>query len=134
MTDPLIFISRNRIKDAMLEDFRQHYLQSLQSTQTEKPGTLVQLAYVNEETAEVVIVRLFPDAAALDAQLKGADQRSKEAYRFIEPTGVEIYGTPNPFAMEMMQKVAGSGIEVRLFPRYLGGFIHVSQTQGDQAG
>ena len=68
----------------------------------------------------------------LDAQLKDADQRSKEAYRFIEPTGVEICSTPSPYAVEMRQKVSGSGIEVRLFPRYVGGFIHVSQAQGDQ--
>jgi hypothetical protein len=44
MTDPIIFISRNRVKEAMLEEFRRHYLQSLGATQTDKPGTLVQLA------------------------------------------------------------------------------------------
>ena len=71
----------------------------------------------------MVIVRVFPNAEALDLQLQGADNRSKAAYQFIEPTGVEIYGTPNPYTMEMINKVAGSGIEVLLNTQFIGGFI-----------
>ena len=123
MTDPIVFISRNRVLDGMYEDFKKHYLSSLPSTEANKPGTLVQLAYVNEDANQVDIVRLFPSAQAMDRQLQGADERSKAAYKFIEPTSIEIYGTPSNFAMEMMKKVAGSGIEVRVKPGFLGGFI-----------
>jgi hypothetical protein len=124
MTEPIIFISRNRLKDGMLQDFRSHYQRSLQPTQAAKPGTLVQLAYVNEQSGDVDVIRVFRDAAALDLQLQGSDERSREAYRFIEPTAIEIYGTPNAYALEMMKKVAGSGIQVRITPQYLGGFLH----------
>jgi hypothetical protein len=123
MTDPIVFISRNRVKEGLFDDFRKHYQDSIPATEAGKPGTLLQLAYANEDATEVVIVRLFPNAEALDLQLQGADNRSKAAYQFIEPTNVEIYGTPNPYAMEMITKVAGSGIEVRLNTQFIGGFI-----------
>ncbi len=123
MTDPIIFISRNRIKDGRVADFRQHYSDSLPATVANKPGTLVQLAYESEDATRVDIIRLFPDADALDMQLRGADERSKRTYEFIEPVSVEIYGTPSPFALEMMKKVAGAGIEVTIKPQFTGGFI-----------
>jgi hypothetical protein len=71
----------------------------------------------------VSIVRLFASAEAMDLHLQGADERSKAAYRFIEPTGIEIYGTPSDFAMEMINKVAGSGIDVRVHAQFMGGFV-----------
>jgi hypothetical protein len=126
MTDPIVFISRNRVKEGMLDDFRKRYADSVPLTEVNKPGTLGQLAYVNEDVAEVTIVRVFPSAEAMDLQLQGADERSKAPYKFIEPTGVEIYGTPNNYAMEMMKKVAGSGIDVRISPQFIGGFIRSS--------
>lgn len=125
MTDPIVFISRNRVKAGMLEDFQKHYGNSVSLTEAAKPGTLVQLAYVSEEAAEVTIVRLFPSAEAMDRQLQGADERSKAAYKFIEPTSIEIYGRPSSFSMEMMKKVAGSGISVSINPEFIGGFTRL---------
>ena len=123
MTDPIVFISRNRIKEGKVAEFRKHYGDSVPATATNKPGTLVQLAYESEDATQVDIIRVFPDADAMDRQLQGADERSKRTYEFIEPVSVEIYGTPSTFALEMMKKVAGSGIGVTIKPRYIGGFI-----------
>jgi hypothetical protein len=107
MTDPIVFISHNRVKVGMLDDFERHYRSSVPLTEADKPSTLVQLAYVSEDATKVTIVRIFPSAEALDLQLQGADERSKAAYKFIEPTSVEIYGAPTTMP-EMMKKVAGS--------------------------
>ena len=123
MTDPIVFISRNRVKEGKFDNFSMHYRESVPRTETDKPGTLVQLAYVNEDATEVVIVRLFPSAEAMDLQLQGADERSKGAYQFIEPASIEIYGTPNRYALDMMKKVAGSGIKVTINPQFIGGFM-----------
>jgi hypothetical protein len=69
MTDSIVFIVRNKIKPGRLAAFREHYLASLPQVESGKPGTIVQLAYENEDAMEVSIVRLFPGADALDAQL-----------------------------------------------------------------
>jgi hypothetical protein len=123
MNDPIVFISRNRIKEGMLDDFRKHYHDSIPPIEDGKPGTLAQLAYFNEDSTQVDIVRLFPSPEALDHQLQGADERSKITYRFIEPTSIEIYGIPSSFTIERMKKIAGSGISVRINPHFIGGFI-----------
>ena len=123
MTGPIVFISCNKIKEGKVDEFRKHYTDSLPPIEAGKPGTLVQLAYESEDSTEVTIVRLFPSADALDAQLKGASDRSKRAYEFIEPVGIEIYGTPSSSALEMMKKIAGSGVVVSVSPQFIGGFI-----------
>jgi quinol monooxygenase YgiN len=123
MTDPVVFIIRNRVREGAFDDFRKHYRDSVPPIEADKPGTLVQLAYVNEDAAEVAIVRIFPNAEAMDLHLQGADVRSRAAYKFIEPASIEIYGMPNNYAMEMMKKIAGSGIDVSISPQFIGGFI-----------
>jgi quinol monooxygenase YgiN len=120
---PIVFVSRNKIKEGKADEFREHYRDSVSPIVAGKPGTLAQLAYEAEEAAEVVIVRLFPDADALDLQMEGADERSKKTYEFIEPTSIEIFGKPNSATLERMKRIAGSGVAVRISPNYLGGFI-----------
>jgi hypothetical protein len=133
MSGPIVFISRNRIKGGMLDDFRAHYRESVPLTKVAKPGTLVQLAYLNEDATEVTVVRFFPNAEAMDRQLQGADERSKLTYQFIEPTRIEIYGRPSRFALEMMKQVAGSGIEVTIDSDYIGGFTRLGAEATSQA-
>jgi len=123
MADPIVFISRNRIKQGMLDSFIKHYHDSVPVTEAGKPETLVQLAYVNDDGTQVDVVRVLPSAEAMDRQLQGADERSKVTYRYIEPTSIEIYGTPSTLTMEMLKKVAGSGIDVSVYPQLIGGFV-----------
>lgn len=123
MAEPIVFISRNRVKEGMLDAFKKHYQESIPRTKGAKPQTLAQLAYVSDDDSNVDIIRLFPNAGALDLQLQGADDRSKMTYQFIEPTSIEIYGKPSNYALEMMKKVAGAGIDVRINSQFIGGFI-----------
>jgi hypothetical protein len=123
MTDPIVFIIRHQILEGMGDDFVKHYQNRVQPTLEDKPDTVVQLAYINQENAEVVIVRLFPDAEALDHQIQGAEERTKVTYQFIEPTEIEIFGTPNQSTLEKMNEIAGLGIEIKIHPEYIGGFV-----------
>lgn len=123
MSDPIIFISRNKIQEGKTEEFRKHYQDSIQSIFNGKPNTFAQLGYENGEGTEFTVIRVFPNADALDQQIQGADERSKKTYEYIEPTAVEIFGTPNPATLEKMKKIAGSGVTVSISPSYLGGFI-----------
>jgi quinol monooxygenase YgiN len=123
MTDPIVFISRNRIKEGKIDEFREHYRTSIAPIVANKPGTLVQLAYESEDLTEVTIIRLFPGADEMDSHLQGASERSKRTYEFIEPLSIEIYGTPSSDTLDILKEIAGSGISVSVNPRYIGGFI-----------
>jgi hypothetical protein len=123
MSTPIVFISRNKIKNGKADEFMKYYRESVPPIESGKPGTLAQLAYVNEKTNEVTVVRFFPSADALDQQIQGADERSKKTYEYIQPISIEIFGIPNPDTLEKMKKVAGSGVDVKINPSYVGGFI-----------
>ena len=123
MAEPIVFIVRHKIKEGRGEDFRRHYRGSVPRTLESKPRTSVQLAYENPQGTQVTVVRLLPDADALDLQLQGADERSEITYKFIEPLSIEIFGEPGRLATERMQKMASSGVAVSIHPGYLGGFI-----------
>jgi len=123
MSKPIVFVSRNRVKQGKSDECMTHYRDSIPPIEAGKPGTLVQVAYLNEDATEVVVVRIFPSAEAMDLQLDGADERSKRTYEFIEPTSVELYGTPSESAIDRMKKIAGSGVRVSVLPQFIGGFI-----------
>ena len=123
LSEPIVFISRNKIKEGKADEFKNHYQDSIQPIFDGKPATYAQLGYVNEEVTEFMVVRLFPNADALDLQIQGADERSRKTYEFIEPIGIDIFGTPNPATLDELKKIAGSGITVSISPYYLGGFI-----------
>jgi hypothetical protein len=123
MAEPIVFISRNRIKEDKINEFRNHYRDRIPMIFEEKPGTLAQLAYLNEEDSEVIIIRIFPSTEALDLQIQGADERSKKTYELIEPLSIEIFGKPTPATLERVKIIAGKGIPVSISPHYIDGFI-----------
>ena len=123
MAEPIVFIACFRVRQGRLDEFRKHYMESLPSVQAGKPGTLAQVAYENEDGSEVMVVRLFPDAEAMDAQLQGSGERSQKTYEFVEPLRMEICGTPGASTLEMMNRLAEKGIAVSVNPRFIGGFI-----------
>jgi hypothetical protein len=123
MADPIVYITRNRVKDGMLDNFRMHYLDSVPSVELGKSGTLVQLAYVNEDATEIDIIRVFPNAESMEFQLMGIDEHSKITCQYLEPTRIEIYGSPNGNTIDIMRKFVGPSIEVKVNPQFIDGFI-----------
>ena len=77
MSEPIVFITRNKIKVGKTDEFKKHYRDRIPPIEGGKPSTLAQLAYENEKATEVTIVRLFPNAYALDLQIQGVDDWSK---------------------------------------------------------
>jgi hypothetical protein len=123
MANPIVYITRNRVKDGMLDNFRIHYLDSVPSVELGKSGSLVQLAYVNEDATEIDIIRVFPDAESMEFQLMGIDEHSKITCQYLEPTRIEIYGSPNGNTIDIMRKFAGPSIEVQVNPQFIDGYI-----------
>jgi hypothetical protein len=66
LSEPIVFISNHKIKEGKADEFRNHYQDSIQLNFDGKPATYAQLGYVNEEVTEFTVVRLFPNADAMD--------------------------------------------------------------------
>jgi hypothetical protein len=125
MSEPIVFISHNKIMEGKLEALREYSQQTMQLLREQKPDTVVFLSYVSEDGAEVSFLHVFPDAEAMDTHFEGAAQRSKNAYEFMQPKSMEIYGTPNDGVLEMMKQIVESGVKVSIDTDYLGGFLRL---------
>jgi hypothetical protein len=126
MSEPIIFISNQRVKEGKLEGYKHYYRQVAEQAKADKPGTIAHIAYHNEEGTELSIIHIFPDAGAMELHMKGVDELAKKAFEYVEILSFEIYGKPTETVLEGMMQIVGSGITVNIRPQLIGGYIRVS--------
>ncbi len=123
MSEPIIFISNQRVKEGKLDGYKQYYRQVAELTKANKPGTAAHLAFANEEGTEVSIVHIFPDAESMELHMVGVDALAKKGYEFVEVTSFEIFGRPGDKVLGTMMQIAGSGVALHLKSEPIGGYI-----------
>ena len=125
MSNPIIFVSNQRIKEGKLEEFKKNYLQVAAMMEATKPGTAAHLAYLNEDGTKASIVHIFPDAESMELHMNGVDDLAKKAYQFMEIESFEIYGRPSDNILAGMMQIAGSGVTLDMKPQSVGGYIRL---------
>jgi hypothetical protein len=126
MSEPVVFISHFKVKEGMLDDLKRLSADVMSRLRSEKPRTVVFLAYLDEQGTEISFLHAFPDAESMDLHFEGVDERVAAAYQYLEPRGWEIYGRPNEGAMERMrQGAAEAGVTLTVLPDHLGGFLRL---------
>ena len=127
MPGPIVFVSHHRIKRGDLAKLTALVPEVWSSIEAEKPRTLVNLAYVNEDGTEVAFLHAFADVDAMRLHWQGADERAKEAYRYIEPIGFEIYGDAgDPIVDGMRSEAELAGASLTLMPEFVAGFLRLA--------
>ena len=125
MSEPIVFISHQRIREGKLDAYKQLFREYIGIIKADKPGTVAHLGYINEDGSQVTMVHVFPDAEAMDLHFQGVDERAKKAFEFIEIIRYEIYGRPSDMVLEMMQQFAGSNIVLDLNLEHMGGYLRL---------
>ena len=128
-SEPIVFISHQRVKEGKLEGYKQYYRQVAEQAKANKPGTVAHLAYHNEEGSELSIIHIFPNAEAMELHMRGVDELAKKAYEYVEILSFEIYGQPTEAVLERMIQIVGSGIAVNIRPQLIGGYIRFNPEQ-----
>lgn len=123
MPDPIVFVSRGRVKDGKLEALRDYSLEVWPVLEAEKPGTVFQYGYLDENGSEVHFVHVFPDADALDAHMMGAGERSAAAAEFMETYEFEIYGTPSDETLSSLRQA--QNVDLVIMPETVGGYMRL---------
>ena len=125
MSEPIVFISNQRIKEGKLDEYKQLYRQVAEMTEENKLGTVGHLAYVNDDGSEMSIVHIFPDAESMELHMHGVDELAAKAFEYMEIVSFEVYGRPSDSVLERMQQIAGSGIRLYLKSGPIGGYIRL---------
>jgi quinol monooxygenase YgiN len=126
MSEPIVFISHHRVKPEKLHELEAVMREMWAAMEQEKPRTLMNLAYVNEDGTEITFMHAFADPEAMQLHWQGADERTNTAYEFIEPIGFEIYGAPGEQILQGMRAEATGGPTLTLFPEYVTGFLRLA--------
>jgi hypothetical protein len=124
---PIVFISHHRIKPGRLEELASLTREIWSTMEIEKPRTLMNLAYINEQGTKVTFLHAFADPEGMALHWEGADERSELAYPYVEPIGFEIYGPAADQLVEGMRaEAAASGATLTLSPAFFAGFLRLA--------
>jgi quinol monooxygenase YgiN len=123
MSEPVVFISRQRIKPGKLEAYKQYYAEVAALTEAKRPGTVAHVAYLNEAGDEAAIVQVFRDAEAMQAHMRSAGRIAERASEFMEVVDWQIFGRPNTAVLEVMLKLAGPKVTLSIHPHSIGGYL-----------
>jgi quinol monooxygenase YgiN len=126
MSEPIVFISNQRIRPGKLEAYKEYYRQVAALTEANKPGTVAHLGYLSEDGAEATIVHVFPDAEAMEAHMRGVGKIAERAAEFMEIVNWQLYGRPSDAVLEGMLKIAGPRVTLSLKPQPIGGYIRLA--------
>ena len=127
MTQPIVFISRSRIKQDRLEEFDTFFRERVPVINFGDPGTVALLSYLSEDGRELHVVHLFPHADAFDAHLSGAEERDRLAADYLEGLTWEIYGAPSAEALQGLQaRAVENGVDIAVYPDNFGGYLRAS--------
>ena len=126
MDKPIVFISHWTIKPGRLEDLKHLAGEVVSRMEAEKPRTLTNLAYFDDDGTHATFVHAFADAESMDLHFLGADDRTTSALELMEPDGWEIYGRASDAALESMREAAAAAkVPLTVLPDFLAGFMRL---------
>ena len=129
MGDPVVYLSTWRIRDGKFPEYRRFYTELLQRVSGPDREVLAFYAFGNADGTEITNVHVFPDAPTLDRHMAVIREQMglipgdlSSVLEFMEPIGVQVYGTPAGEAAAMDQGMKDSGVPFTGKERFLGGF------------
>lgn len=127
MSEPIVFISHFTVKDGNLVAIKDLAREVTDQLRVEKPRTLLYLSFLDKAGATISFLHAFADAESMDLHFEGADQRSRAAYEFLQPTGWEVYGRPSDAAMDVLRQAAeAAGVPMTARPDLVAGFVRLA--------
>lgn len=103
-----------------MRPFRDAYAQGARFMETDKPGTVAFLAYLDVES-EGSTIHLFTDAAAMDRHFEGVEERSEGAAEFLEFRKFCVFGAPSDEAMTILEQATAGDATLSVSPTWVSG-------------
>jgi hypothetical protein len=129
MDEPVVYLSTWRIKNGTFPAYRRFYAELLKRISGPDQDVVAFYAFGNADDTEITNVHVFPDAPTLDRHMAVIREQMglipgdlTAAPQFMEPLGVQVYGTPGGEAAAMDQGLKDAGVPFVGKERFLGGF------------
>ncbi len=125
MSEPIVFIARQKVKEGKLEGYKQLVQENVNFIKPNKPNTVGFLNYGNEDGTEATLIQVYPNSEAMEQHVQGLGDIAKKSYEFMDILSFEIYGKPSEATLSMMANLAKSGVPVKIVPVFNGGYIRL---------
>ena len=130
MASPLIFITRAKIKEGKLSDFKEFITRMVKSYEVREPQIVAFNIFLNEDESEMTSIQVHPNPASMDSHMKVLDQVLGEDMAdwvgradLLQIKSIEIYGEPSQALLDADQKWVDSGAITRsIKPIHVAGF------------
>lgn len=124
MSEPFILVTTNTINEGELERVKELSDQFTGLVEAGGTGLLGFHFYLNKDGTELSNVQVHRDAASMDAYLPMVQQLIQQALELTKTTRVDVYGTPGPAVQQVLRTNAEQGVQVRVKPDRISGFVH----------
>jgi hypothetical protein len=105
MAEPLIVVSKFRVKEGKLEDLARYYKKVLEIVTANEPQLIAFHGFLNEDGTEMTSTQIHPDTASMDFHMQvlrdNWDESFSEYGQMLEAISIEYYGTPPESALAL---------------------------------
>ena len=120
MGEPLIVITKSRVKEGRAEDVAKWHERIDSIVQHNEPQIIAFHAFLSEDGTEMTTIQVHPDTASMEFHMQvlreNWDDSFSEYAQLLEIQSVEYYGSPAEGALNMDRE---SGLTV--YKRHIGG-------------
>ena len=124
MTEPIIFISHQKVKQGKAEEYKQAYQEIGKWMEANKPHTAAHIAYINDDGTEASVVHIFPNIEAMEEHMQNLGDVGAKAFALMEIVGFDVYGTPSKMVLDSMLRMI-PGAKVTMKAQSAGGYIRI---------
>lgn len=124
MSEPIIFIAHQQVKQGKAEEYKKVYQEVGEWMEANKPQTSAHIAYVSEDGTEASVIHIFPDIEAMEKHMQNLGDVGAKAFSLMEIVGFDVYGTPSKMVLDSMLKMI-PGAKVTVRPQHAGGYIRL---------
>jgi quinol monooxygenase YgiN len=105
--------AKMKIREGMLEGFKQHATECVQQAKEKDPGTLQFDWFISTDKTECEIRETYESSEAFLAHLSNLREQLRILYeKFASDHSVVIYGDPSP---ELLEKAKARGVDTKFF-------------------
>ena len=122
MGEPLIVITKSRVKEGRAEDVAKWHERIDSIVQQNEPQIIAFHAFLSEDGTEMTSIQVHPDTASMEFHMQvlreNWDDSFSEYAQLLEIQSVEYFGSPPESALSMDRE---SGLAVKVYKRHIGG-------------
>jgi quinol monooxygenase YgiN len=122
MSAPLIVISRFKVKEGRLEDFKEYYQKIVDIIEANEPQMVAFHGFLNEAGTEMTSIQVHPDTESMDRHMRvlrdNWDESFSQYAQLVQQTAIEYFGTPPASALSLQLQ---EGVTQTINSQYVAG-------------